>query len=112
MEVERAVEMRKAAILILLCCTAASFPAMAGEREDNPYVQCVEKQQVKDVDACLEKVGRIEWYPIKSPDSCIINKQVLEFADRNKWKFSWKVLFMNERCRRLGEPFYKRASQP
>lgn len=84
----------------------------AGERENNPYVQCVEGQMTKDVDTCLEKVGRIEWWPYKSPDSCIVNKEILEVADKNEWKLSWKVLFMNERCRRLGEPFYKREGQP
>lgn len=104
--------MTRIIIAIWACCVFSYHSVLANERENNPYIQCVEKQNTKDVDACLEKVGRIEWYPYKSPDSCIVNKQILEFADRNKWKLSWKVLFMNERCQRLGEPFYKRANQP
>jgi len=96
--------MTRMAITIGACCVLFSYVALADERAKNPYIQCVERQEIKDVDACLEKSGRIEWYPYKSPDSCVINKQILQFADTQRWKLSWKVLFMNERCRRLGEP--------
>ena len=112
MDVEQTAEMTRIGITIWACYVLMYHPALAGARESNPYIQCVERQETKDIDACLEEVGRIEWHPFKSPDSCVINKQILEFADQNKWKLSWKILFLNERCRRLGEPFYKRASQP
>lgn len=104
--------MTRITIMILVCFILFFHTAFAKKRANNPYTQCIDKQKIKDVNACLDKVGRIEWYPYKSPDSCIISKEVLEVADRKGWKLSWKVLFMNERCRRLGEPFYKRSGQP
>jgi len=95
-------------ILLVIAITSSNI-LLANTRTGNPYINCVDTQNTKDTEACLEKVGRIEWYPYKTPDSCIISKEILDFADKNGWKLSWKVLFMNERCRRLGEPYYKRS---
>lgn len=81
---------------------------IVAEKRNNPFITCVDKQITKDVDACLEKVGRIEWSPYKSPDDCALIRDILNRADASGWKLSWKLLFMNERCRRYGEPFYER----
>jgi hypothetical protein len=80
----------------------------ASEKDENPFVKCVDNQKVKDLDACLERVGRIEWYPYKSPDMCALTRDILSRADNSGFKLSWKLLFMNERCKRLGEPYYER----
>jgi hypothetical protein len=93
-------------------CVLISNTARADEWSENPFVQCVEQQATNDESTCLDKLGRIEWQPIKSPGVCISVGQILKLADQNKWPLPWETLFKNERCRRLGEPFYKRAHQP
>ena len=80
----------------------------AYEKRNNPFVKCVDMQTVKNIDACLDKVGRIEWRPYKSPDDCALIRDILNRADNSGSKLSWKLLFMNERCRNYGELFYKR----
>ena len=87
---------------------SASFLASASEKDTNPFIKCVNNQKFKDLDACLEQVGRIEWYPYKSPDICAMTKDILKRADNSGSKLSWKLLYMNERCRRIGESYYKR----
>ncbi len=78
----------------------------------NPYIQCMEKQKEQqewiDDEECLSKVDRIEWYPVGQND-CEIMRNVLKAADQQGHKsMSYKILFMNERCRRLVKAFYKR----
>lgn len=102
--------MTKFNLLVFLFLMLIANLSTADERENSSYIKCVESQKIKDTDACIEEVGRIEWYPYKSPESCLGTKAILEMADKNGWKLSWKVLFMNERCHRLGEPFYTRET--
>ena len=87
---------------------SASFSATASEKDTNLFIKCVNNQKFKDLDACLEQVGRIEWYPYKSPDMCALTRDILKRADNSGSKLSWKLLYMNERCRRIGEPYYQR----
>lgn len=104
-------KMIRIGIAVWLIGILFSLPALALESDYSPYIQCVEEHEAEDVDLCLDKVGRSEWVSAKSLDSCIVNKQILEFADQNNWTLSWEVLFINERCRRTDEPFYERANQ-
>jgi hypothetical protein len=112
MKLDTFVKIFCAAIVLLGCCVLISNAAHADERTKNPFVQCIAQQATNNESACLDKLGRIEWHPIKSPDSCISVGQNLKLADQNKIPLPWEALFKNERCRRLGEPFYKRAHQP
>ena len=57
----------------------------------------------KDQEACLESVGRDKWMPYKLPDDCALVKQTLEMARKMGWRYSYKILYFNERCHRLGE---------
>ena len=98
-------------IAVWACFLLASLPALASTRDNNSYMQCIEKQGITDVDSCLENAGRVEWRPSENIASCIVVKQVFEFADQHNWQLSWDMLFMNERCQRNGEPYYERANQ-
>ncbi|MEX2162641.1 MAG: hypothetical protein WD823_00140 [Sulfuricaulis sp.] len=94
--------------LFFVAALLASFPVTSKE-VDNPYLKCV--AQTKDQDACLDKVGRDHWTPYKSPDDCIIVKETLETAEKSNWKFSYKILFFNERCKSLRQPHFERKSR-
>lgn len=101
--------MKKCYLIGLVLLFSVSQVSIANDKDNNIFIKCVKNQNTKDLDACLEKVGRIEWLPYKSPDICALTKNTLSMADNNNWKLSWKLLFMNERCHRLGEPFYIRT---
>lgn len=111
MDVGQVNEMIKIGMAVWACCIMASLPALARTSDSNPYMQCMERPGITDVDSCRENAGRGEWRPSESLASCKIVKQMFEFADRKNWKLSWDMLFMNERCRRNGETFYDRANQ-
>ena len=87
MKLDTFVKIFCAAIVLLGCCVLISNAAHADERTKNPFVQCIAQQATNNESACLDKLGRIEWHPIKSPDSCISVGQNLKLADQNKYPF-------------------------
>ena len=98
-------------IAVFVLCILPSLPASALESDYRPYMQCVEQRAAEDSRSCLDNAGRGEQPLFNSFYGCIVNKQILELADRNNAKLSWEVFFMNERCRMIDEPFYRRADQ-
>lgn len=70
---------------------------MAENTATQPYVSCI--KEVKGQDICLERVGRHIWYPLHQ--SCHMLDDILEGDPQ---LYSWKLLFFNERCWRLGLP--------
>lgn len=103
--------MKRIGIAAWVFCILPSLPALALESDYKPYIECVEEQESEDADSCLDRAGGGERRPVKSFYGCMVNKQLLEFSDQNNLKLSWEVLFMNEHCRTIDEPFYKRANQ-
>jgi hypothetical protein len=64
-----------------------------------------------DQEHCLNQYGRDAWAPMSEADpkgmqSCAIVRDTLRVANQQGWDLSWKVLFFNERCFRLGLPRY------
>jgi len=103
--------MKRIGVAVWACFVLPSLPALAFESDYKPYIQCLEEQEAEDADSCLDRVGRSEQPPSRRSYGCILNKQILEFADRNNAKLSWEVFFMNEHCRITDRPHYKKTGQ-
>lgn len=69
-----------------------------------PYVSC--EKETKDQEICLDRVGRHTWYPMQY--SCHMLDDILEGDPQ---LYSWKLLFFNERCWRLGLPYIRPSEQ-
>jgi hypothetical protein len=70
------------------------------------YRECVESGTLPSV--CDEKFDRIEWMPTEP--GCATTRVTLNFADEQKWKLSWKLLYYNERCRADRLTHYERVA--
>ena len=77
------------------------------------YTKCMQRQKIKDKYFCLDEVGRDAWVPLKeggstAADECTSIKVTLGLATKMKMNLSYKLLYFNERCRRLSLPHFKR----
>ena len=95
------------AAVVLMHWIASGF-ASAGELRSS-YSECM--SQFADEEACLEKHGRMSWHPANAGDpdgrqSCAVTADILAAFDAIGSPLSWKLLFINERCRRLELPYY------
>ncbi|MEM7170471.1 MAG: hypothetical protein AAF530_09885 [Pseudomonadota bacterium] len=87
--------------MIVLLCLA--FFQEASAQEDDPYITCITTMASQDY--CLGQLGRESWYPASEADCRDIETSLRLFHDRG-WYLSWKSLFFNERCARLGWPHF------
>lgn len=84
---------------------------------ERAYLRCTEEKarQSLDVQQCLDEVGRHAWYPLDEA-MCAANASILEWAFDQEQELSYKLLYFNERCVRLGYPHFAtdltRAREP
>ena len=95
------------AAVVLMHWTVSSY-AHAGKLQSS-YSECM--SQFADQEACLEEHGRTSWHPANAGDadgrqSCALTADILAAFDAIGSPLSWKLLFFNERCRRLELPYY------
>ena len=95
------------AAVVLMHWTVNGY-ARAGILESS-YSECM--SQFADQEACLKEHGRTSWHPANAGDpdgrqSCALTADILATFDAIGSPLSWKLLFFNERCRRLELPFY------
>jgi hypothetical protein len=88
-------------ILLTLSASASTSPA------EQAYLSCTEEKvrQAQDVEQCLDEVGRHAWYPLNEA-ICAGTAGILEWAFAQGQDLSYKLLFFNERCARLGHPHF------
>ena len=65
----------------------------------------------RDVNYCLEIMGRAAWMPERHDDPngsqiCALNADILELVYNREQPLEWQRLFYNERCQRFGLPYF------
>src|SRR5215204_4128974 len=88
-------------MLLPLGATASINPA------EQAYLRCSEEKagQGQDVEQCLDEIGRQSWYPLNE-GTCAGTAGILEWAFAQGQDLSYKLLFFNERCARIGHPHF------
>ena len=95
------------AVVVLMHGTFSGYAN--AEKLQSSYSECM--SQLADQEVCLEEHGRTSWHPANAGDldgrqSCAITADILAAFDALGSPLSWKLLFFNERCRRLDLPYY------
>jgi hypothetical protein len=105
---------RHAALAVLFLAMLA-VPARTGDAQEGPYQSCInEDPNAFDIeDRCLDIVGRDRWMPpyrggLTPEVSCALTRDILASASAMGMRLSYKLLFQNERCRRLGYFYFER----
>ncbi len=99
----------KSSILFVLFIVAANlvYAKEKNENGSNPYVDCYAKS--KNQNKCLDLVGRDLWIPVKKSD-CIMITDILSEVYKQKMKFSYKLLYFNEKCRKYSKKYFDRTT--
>ena len=77
-----------------------------GKASRQIFVDCLDGKHWND-EACYEKVGRHRWYDEEI--YCGLTGNIVKLSAKNREIQSWKLLFMNERCHRMGVWHYEPA---
>ena len=95
---------------ICVISTSMLLPLLATASTTSPeqaYLVCTEEKarQGQDVEQCLDELGRHAWYPLNEA-ICAGTAGILEWAFAQGQDLSYKLLFFNERCARVGHPHF------
>lgn len=72
---------------------------------DRSYNDCRKTHPYGPFLPCMDDVGYRKWYPSSEKD-CPALVQIFTEYPSQKVESSWKLLFNNERCRRLGQVYF------
>lgn len=72
---------------------------------DRAYVECFFSDRMVGFGSCEDIVGDRKWHPL-TQDDCPAGSKLTAMQHKTFRNRSWRSLFYNERCRRLGQEYF------